>query len=144
MDLGHLADFFEFVLASGPQPPGCGPETSTNSKKSPKGPRSISQSQMIQKFIFGTKTISKILPRCHNIFRNKYEGSSSHFFYFEQMIWADIILSIFHSIHFTSVTMQIAVPWNAEKLRQDIFKNSCKTCHEVGLLTESTHGGMEI
>ena len=91
-----------------------------------------------------TKTISKILPRCQNIFRNKYEGSSSHFFYFEQIIWADTILSIFHSIHFSSVTMQIAVPWNAEKLRQDIFKNSCKTCHEVGLLTESTHGGMEI
>ena len=47
-----MAYFFEFVLASGPQPPSCGPETSTNSKKSAKWPRSISQSQMIQKFIF--------------------------------------------------------------------------------------------
>ena len=36
MDLGYLADFFEFVFASGPQPPGCRPETSTNSKKSAK------------------------------------------------------------------------------------------------------------
>ena len=35
MDLGHLGDFFEFVLASGPQPPGYGPETSTNSKSPP-------------------------------------------------------------------------------------------------------------
>ena len=55
MDHGHLADFFEFVLASGPQPPGCRPETSTNSKKSAKWPRSISQSQMIQKFIFSIR-----------------------------------------------------------------------------------------
>ena len=53
MDLGHLADFFEFVLASGPQPPGCRPETSTNSKKSAKWPRSISQSQMIQNLSLG-------------------------------------------------------------------------------------------
>ena len=52
MDLGHLADFFKLLLASGPQPPGCRPETSTNSKKSAKWPRSISQSEMIQKFIF--------------------------------------------------------------------------------------------
>ena len=33
MDLGHLADFFEFVLASGPQPPSCGPEASPKFKK---------------------------------------------------------------------------------------------------------------
>ena len=57
MDLGHLAGFFEFVLASGPQPPGCRPETSTNPKKSAKWPRSISQSQMIQKFIFSIISI---------------------------------------------------------------------------------------
>ena len=48
MDLGHLADFFEFVLVSG----GWGPEASTNSKKSAKWPRSISQTQMIEKSIF--------------------------------------------------------------------------------------------
>ena len=37
MDLGHLADFFEFVLVSDLQPGGWGPEASTNSKKSDKG-----------------------------------------------------------------------------------------------------------
>ena len=31
-----MVDFFEFVLASGPQPPGSRPEASTNSKKSAK------------------------------------------------------------------------------------------------------------
>ena len=29
--------FFKFVLASGPQPPGCRPEASTHSKKSAEG-----------------------------------------------------------------------------------------------------------
>ena len=32
-----LADFFEFVLASGPQPPGCGPEARKIQKSLPKG-----------------------------------------------------------------------------------------------------------
>ena len=32
-----MADFFEFVIASQAQPPGCGPETSTILKKSVKG-----------------------------------------------------------------------------------------------------------
>ena len=33
----HLADFFEFLLASEPQPGDWGPEVSKNSKKSAKG-----------------------------------------------------------------------------------------------------------